>query len=590
MPGINDSFIEKLKDRANIVELVSDYLSLKKAGKNYKGLCPFHQEKTPSFNVDPEKQLYYCFGCGAGGDIISFLMEIENTTFIEAVKVIARRVGLAIPEENPYEQQQTKARDRVFTINNLTARFYNYLLLNDQAGKNALAYLYKRGFQEEDIKKYQLGYAPDSWHALLKFLASKGYQQEELHQIGLISKSKGNYFDKFRNRVIFPIFNVRGEVLAFGARVIDSADSSKPKYLNSPETLIYKKGENIYGLNWAKNSIRSNNYSIIMEGYTDVLTAHQYGIDNAVASLGTALTTEQARLLKRYASTVYIAYDADAAGARATMRGLDILKSNGLKVRIVSLPEDMDPDEYIKKEGGDAFRNFLKESLPLIDFKIKELVKNRDFSQVEERIDLTRKLIYLLINIDDNIERQVYADKIAERFAIDRALIKKELNKGLQEKDTKKKDKNYKNRYTKKDNETNTPNNINRIETIIIKQLIDRPDIREKVLRYLETDFFSRNNRNIIEYICENPRFDVKEDINKLQDKELKKRMLAFAVANNNSNIINKFGVIFSKFILEVKKRLYARLQNSDNIELDELNILLLNFKKLSAYNRKEGF
>ncbi|MFW6238601.1 MAG: DNA primase, partial [Halanaerobiales bacterium] len=261
-------FSQKVKRSVDIVEVVSDYVNLKKVGKNYQALCPFHQENTPSFTVNPENQFYYCFGCGAGGDVYDFLMEIENITFFESLKILAGRVGLEIPNQSRKSRRINKKRETFFELYRLAARFYNYLLRERDIARQAREYLQQRGFEEEEIEKFHLGYAPDRWRALLKFLTGKGYDREELLEAGLISKSNNNYYDRFRNRIIFPIFNVRGEVLSFGGRIINNNIDS-PKYLNSPETLLYSKGDNLYGLNWARDIVRKEGSAVIMEGYTD---------------------------------------------------------------------------------------------------------------------------------------------------------------------------------------------------------------------------------------------------------------------------------------------------------------------------------
>jgi len=256
LSGINEDFVEKLKYNVDIVDIISDYVPLKKAGNNYKGLCPFHQEKTASFNVNPDKQFYYCFGCGAGGDVISFLMDLENTTFRETLKILADHSGMVMPaNDNPYYHKQREEKERIFRLNKLTAKFYHYLLLNSDVGKDALNYLKKRGFNKEDFKTFKLGYAPNRWQGLVNFLKKREFTEDELINAGLVSRGKNNQcYDRFRNRVIFPIFNVRSEVIAFGGRILDEEESA-PKYLNSPDTPVYKKGENLYGLNWAKEEI-----------------------------------------------------------------------------------------------------------------------------------------------------------------------------------------------------------------------------------------------------------------------------------------------------------------------------------------------
>ncbi|HLV08659.1 MAG TPA: DNA primase, partial [Halanaerobiales bacterium] len=377
----NNHIIEEIKSSIDIVNIISEYVELKRTGKNYKGLCPFHQEKTPSFNVNPERQFFYCFGCGEGGDVFSFLMKIDNITFQEALKILARRSGITLPDYTDRERRIGEQREKVFAINNFVAKYYNYILTNSKAGEKAVDYLDRRGFSAEDIHKFKLGYAPQGWTTLLNFLKSRNYTTEELLKAGLIVKGRNNkLYDRFRERIIFPIFNICGEVLAFGGRIINTTEKNIPKYLNSPETVIYRKGETLYGLNWACDVIRKTGEVIIMEGYTDILTAHCHGLCNAVASLGTALTYKQARLLKRYASMVYIAYDADSAGEQATIRGLDVLKKSGLDVKVINLPGQMDPDDFIQREGKDGFDTEKEKALTLMEFKLQKVIGDTDYS------------------------------------------------------------------------------------------------------------------------------------------------------------------------------------------------------------------
>lgn len=595
MAGVSKNFIEDLRNSIDIVDLVSDYVTLKKAGKNYKGLCPFHQEKTPSFTVSPEKQFYHCFGCGAGGDAFSFLMEIEQITFMESLKILAQRTGMSLPNQSPYDRRLRAEREKIFEINQLTAKFYHYLLMEVDAGLKAREYLHNRGFTREDMEKFYLGYAPDTWRSLFKFLNEKGYQQEELIKAGvLISGSNNSYYDRFRDRIIFPIFNVRGEVLAFGGRIINNNPSS-PKYLNSPDTPIYTKGKNLYGLNWAKSRIRETGTAIIMEGYTDVLTAHKGGITNAIASLGTALTTEQGKLLKRYASTVYIAYDADTAGAQATLRGLDILKEEGLKVMVVKLPEEEDPDEFISTNGQAGFTGLIKESIGLIDFKIEQLVSGRDLSDIDEKIDLTRQLIKLLLGIEDKIERKLYLEKIAGDFQLDLELLREELETAVY-KDSKKKDKNYKDRYNKKDNKTNSLSSINRVERRILQSFIDNFELREYITGKLKPGFFSSNLRDLARVLWQNKDKTNQDIFSELEFEDLRSKFSSLTVTGNDKILSNKIEV--ENLILRLKEyRIYQnkvyilkQLETGDNCSLEKINTLLISYQQLVDNCGKEGF
>ena len=359
---ISEEILEKIKSQNDIVDVISERVRLKKAGRNFTGLCPFHNEKTPSFSVSQEKQIYKCFGCGEAGNVISFVMKDKNLPFIEAVKYLANRANIPLKLGNGEQSQSNRKKELLYKVNVEAAKFFFSNLMNNQ---NAKEYFLNRGIKEETIKKFGLGYANDSWNSLMFYLRKKGINDGLLEEAGLISvnKEKGRKYDRFRNRVMFPVFDYQGKVIGFGGRVLDD---SKPKYLNSPETLVFQKGTNLYGLNFALKHNMSERYFVIVEGYMDLISLHQYGITNVVASLGTALTINQARLLKRYADKVVISYDADLAGQMATLRGLEILRTAGFDVRVLSIPQGKDPDEYVRSNGREAFLKSIPSSAFLI--------------------------------------------------------------------------------------------------------------------------------------------------------------------------------------------------------------------------------
>ena len=344
---ISEEILEKIKSQNDIVDVISERVRLRKAGRNFTGLCPFHNEKTPSFSVSQEKQIYKCFGCGEAGNVISFVMKDKNLPFVEAVKYLANRANIPLEMHNGEKSKSAKKKDLLYRVNVEAAKFFFSNLMNNQ---NAKEYFLNRGIKEETIKKFGLGFANDSWNSLMFYLRKKGINDVLLEEAGLISvnKEKGRKYDRFRNRVMFPVFDYQGKVIGFGGRVLDD---SKPKYLNSPETLVFQKGTNLYGLNFALKHNMSERYFVIVEGYMDLISLHQYGITNVVASLGTALTINQARLLKRYADKVIISYDADMAGQMATLRGLEILRTAGFDVRVLNIPQGKDPDEYVRSNG-----------------------------------------------------------------------------------------------------------------------------------------------------------------------------------------------------------------------------------------------
>lgn len=418
---ISEDVIQRVKQENDIVEIISEDVKLKKSGTNYFGLCPFHNEKTPSFSVSSSKQIYKCFGCGEAGNVISYVMKKSNVTFPEAVKILAERANINV-DINKDNNSKNNTKDKIYQINLEAARyFFNNLTKN----KKAVNYFINRGITIKTIKKFGLGYGKDSWDGLLKYLKSKKYKENDMLGAGVIIKGKNNsFYDRFRNRVIFPVFNYRGKVIGFGGRVLDS---SKPKYLNSPETEIFKKGINLYGLNYA---IKGNNNDtfIIVEGYMDCIALHQFGITNVVASLGTALTKNQAKLLKRYGNRVVISYDSDAAGQMATMRGLEILKDAGLEVKILTVPDGKDPDEFVRKHGKEAYMDLVNNALPLIDYKIEMQKKGLNLKKSDEIIKYVEKVINIIKDLDP-IEIDMYIKRLSQELNVDNQTLYDELNK-----------------------------------------------------------------------------------------------------------------------------------------------------------------
>lgn len=410
---ISEEILEKIKSQNDIVDVISERVRLKKAGRNFTGLCPFHNEKTPSFSVSQEKQIYKCFGYGEAGNVISFVMKDKNLPFIEAVKYLANRANIPLKLGNGEQSQSNRKKELLYKVNVEAAKFFFSNLMNNQ---NAKEYFLNRGIKEETIKKFGLGYANDSWNSLMFYLRKKGINDGLLEEAGLISvnKEKGRKYDRFRNRVMFPVFDYQGKVIGFGGRVLDD---SKPKYLNSPETLVFQKGTNLYGLNFALKHNMSERYFVIVEGYMDLISLHQYGITNVVASLGTALTINQARLLKRYADKVVISYDADLAGQMATLRGLEILRTAGFDVRVLSIPQGKDPDEYVRSNGREAFLKLINNAEPLIDYRIKKAEEGIDFKNSQSVILYSKRIMDIISDLDP-IEKDVYIKKASENTGI----------------------------------------------------------------------------------------------------------------------------------------------------------------------------
>ena len=423
---IAEDVIRKIKEQNDIVDVISERVKLKRTGRNYTGLCPFHNEKSPSFTVSGEKQIYKCFGCGEAGNVISYIMKDRNLTFPEAARVLAERANISIDIENKENKVQQDMYNKMYNINVEAARYFYNNLRKD---KKAEAYFLNRGISEATMKKFGLGFSFDKWDGLLLYLKNKGYSELDLFSAGLIIKSpKGSYYDRFRNRIMFPVFDYKGKVIGFGGRVLDD---SKPKYLNSPETSLFHKGVHLYGLNFVIKNNKSRTI-IIVEGYMDCISLHQYGFSNVVASLGTALTINQAKLLKKYVDTVIISYDADFAGQSATLRGLEILRNEGFDLRVLIVPKGKDPDEYIKNSGKQAFEKLVEDALPLIDYRLKRASDGINFSNSEMIIQYVKKVTEIIADLDP-VEKDVYIKKISEETGIKEQaiydLLSEEINK-----------------------------------------------------------------------------------------------------------------------------------------------------------------
>lgn len=431
---IPDEIVERVRDSFDIVDFISGYVPLKKAGQNYRGLCPFHQEKSPSFNVNPARQIFHCFGCGAGGNIFRFLERVEGISFPEAVRELAAKAGISIPEErrgsrNPEAEEEKEALVR---INAEALVFYHQLLMHDPRAEAARAYLTKRKVDRALWDEFSLGYALPAWDALLRHLTEKGFTPRQVERAGLaIAKKDGaGHYDRFRGRVLFPIKGVGGRVVAFGGRIIDAeATPEQPKYLNSPETPVYTKGDNLYALGVAKEHIRRQGYALLVEGYMDALMCHQFGVKNAVATLGTALTPSQLRLLGRFAKKVAFLYDADPAGLNAMTRSLDLFIEAGIRANIVILPQGDDPDSFLLREGAPGLAPLLKNSVRLAEYSLGEILKRGKAGSDDDRLASIEEALRLLAKIPSAIERAELVGKVAAETGVDEALLKEELHR-----------------------------------------------------------------------------------------------------------------------------------------------------------------
>lgn len=420
------AFLDELAARNDIVDVVSQYVRLKKSGMNYFGLCPFHSEKTASFSVSPNRQTFHCFGCGEGGGVLSFIMKAEGLEFRDAVKFLADRSGMQIPEDTRASREASDRRERLLALCKESARFF-YAQLWLPQNREVQGYFARRGLKRKIMNRFGLGYAPDSFHALIDAMKEKGYTDEELIQAGLAKRSeRGNIYDSFRNRVMFPIIDVRGNVIAFGGRVMDD---SKPKYLNSPDTPVFHKSRNLFALNLAKTTKKE--YFILAEGYMDVIALHQAGFDSAVASLGTSLTEEQARILSRRTNQVVISYDADSAGQNAAQRAIDILKRCDLQVKVLKIPGAKDPDEFIKAKGSDAFKALIEKSEGHNAYRLDKIAAQYDLEEDESRVLFLRDAARMLAKIETPVEREVYIGRAAKMARVTPEAMGNEVKREL---------------------------------------------------------------------------------------------------------------------------------------------------------------
>ncbi len=431
MPRYSEALINDICAANDIVDYVSKYVQLKKSGRDYSGLCPFHNEKTPSFHVSADKQLFHCFGCGASGNLVQFVMRAENLDFVDALKLMADNAGISLPEEDyDFNNEQHKIRKQIFEMNKTAARFFYQQLTKTNDGKQALQYLYNRHIAPRTVNIYGLGYAPPSYDALLNHLRDAGYSDDLIVSGSLAVRRDGKIYDKFRDRVMFPIIDTRGNIIGFGGRIMKEIikDGYKsPKYLNSSETPVFDKGSNLFSLNLAKNSDLKK--IILVEGYMDVITVYQAGITNIVATLGTAITDKQAKLLSRYANEILICYDSDEAGQKATSRAIEVLSGANVRGRVIRLKGAKDPDEYIKTHGLEAFRTAIKKAVPFTEYKISLLKTEYDLSETDGKIGFVNEAAEILSGVSDAIEVDAYIKKISEETDISRDAIYAEYGK-----------------------------------------------------------------------------------------------------------------------------------------------------------------
>lgn len=483
--AFSESTLDEIQNKCDIIEVIGSHITLKRAGRNYKALCPFHKEKTPSFMVSPSKQIYHCFGCGAGGNVFSFIMKYDGVEFPEAVKTLAEKVGVELPRFSRSEFETSAYAGQLFKVNELAASYYHSMLLRTESGRCTREYLKGRDITGEVIEQAKLGYAPDSWDGFLNYAKQQGFDSGLLERAGLIlPREEGGFYDRFRNRVIFPILDIKGRVLAFGARVLDDC---LPKYINSPETEIYIKGRHLYGLNFSIPSIKEKDFCVIVEGYLDYLIPYQYGIRNIVASLGTSLTEHQVRLIKRFTKNVVMVYDGDQAGEAASLRGLDLFIQEGLNVRVVDLPKGYDPDSYVRKKGASEFNSLLDSAEDLFDFKLGVLTSRYDARNPTQKARICAEMLPTIVKVTNAVLKYEYVRRLGERLQVKEEALLHELKKV-------KPDYSYE---PAEDLSGQKPTGA-MAEKILIGLMLDEPDIIAQVKGSLKSEDFADERARLI--------------------------------------------------------------------------------------------
>ncbi|MDD4708290.1 MAG: DNA primase [Firmicutes bacterium] len=496
-----EEFVNRVREANDLVEIASEYMTLTRSGDRCLGLCPFHREDTPSFNISADKQLYHCFGCGAGGNVITFIMNIENLSFLDAVKMLADRCRLPIPEEGLQKgvSERYKMAGEILEANVAAARYYANTL---KSSKRAIQYLTDRGLSEKTIRQFGLGYAPADGSSLTRHLKNSGFKMQILQKAGLVSPGKsGGTYERFRDRAMFPIIDVRGRVIGFGGRMM--GDGKGAKYLNSSETPVFHKGSTLYGLNKAKKHI-VNGELIVVEGYMDVISLYQHGIKNAVASLGTAFTQRQGDILKRYCTSVVVAYDSDAAGKAAALRGMDILQGMGCSVRILQLPEGKDPDDYIKSHGRDRFQELASKAMPLVDYKIDLLEKRCDLNDRGGKMEFLKETAAILAKLESELERAEYIKMIAHRAGVYEATLRKEVLRLAKREGRRSRNIFGKNRHNNNDREiTYSVKTANvEAEKALMVLMLKSSKLRQRLAQSLKgEDFTDRLHRELFEIL-----------------------------------------------------------------------------------------
>ncbi|MDU5560540.1 DNA primase [Anaerococcus vaginalis] len=557
MVFISDEKKNEILENSDIVAIIGDYVDLKKSGNSYKGLCPFHNEKTPSFTVDDRKQLFHCFGCGEGGDVVSFIMHKEGLSYIDSMKYLAKKAGIKLDDTK--SSKENKILNRYYDINKDIMMYFYKNLLTDKACQ---IYLKNRGFRSNIVNTFMLGFAKNSWDDLLNYVKNKDYLLDDIENLGLIKKSQnGKYYDKYRNRLIFPIINHYGKVIGFGGR---SIDSTMPKYLNSPESQVFKKRYNLYGLNIFKK--QPNKDIILVEGYMDVIGLNNQGIDQAVASLGTSLTSDQAKLLKRYAKNVYICYDEDNAGIKATDRAIEILLDEGIKPNIISLEKGLDPDDFVKKYGRDAFIKKMDEASDVYNYKYNKILDLYAESKDNEKFEKLNLFIEFLSSIKSDLTREIFINNVSKLFDIDKSTLKESV---LKYNDNYKKT--YKNQNKDSFYNKNDFKNFNTNQNTIIerkKYSVSTNELETLRLYLNQKDEYDENKDFFDQVIVDEKLLEIKQYIDKNGFDKISENfsndyqfIIDYIKDKSNKIVGNE---LKEKINLENRKKLLKKLRNRD--------------------------
>jgi DNA primase len=576
---IPDELIEKIQRTSDIVDVISEYVQLKKQGRNYFGLCPFHGEKSPSFSVSADKQIFHCFGCGAGGNVFSFLMQHEGYTFIEAAQHLADKENIELPTLAPSEKTTSVSKDteKMIAAHELLKKFYHHLLVNTKEGQHAFDYLLNRGFTKEVIDEFEIGYALDSWDFIAKFLVKRGYDASLMEEAGLLVKKNNSddYFDRFRNRIMFPIMDHHGMTIAFSGRVLGD---EKPKYLNSPETKIFNKSKLLYNFHRARVHIRKNQQVILFEGFSDVISSTRSGVEQAIATMGTSLTEDQAKIIRRNVSEVTICYDSDSAGIEATIRASKILKDAGCKVKVAMIPDGLDPDDYIKKFGSEKFKNdVIGESVSLMTFKMNYFRRGKNLQNEGERLQFIENVITELSKLENAVEKEIFLNQLSKEFELSMEVLKEQLHqkeKKSQHQQVPQQDK------SDLQHRKRAPIQSKRLlpafhtaERMLIGHMLRSKDFAEKVLDRLGLQFNIEEHKAIATYLYgyyeEGNEENVSSFLSKLPSPELQHIVSNIAMISLNTEVSEQEISDYIKQVLNHQKMLMIKEKEVEKNEAE---------------------